>query len=157
MHPLLRSAVTVPKYEKTTAEKSGESYTLRGYRLGDLEKRTFVFETTGLFGSGSFGFYAKSGIVFARKIVSADPYLRKGVKMENDPEGTIGERNWYFRNENEGISERRSIDYFANSNKDSLRIVLQQQPFETDSIGHEEYLQVKQGYERSKTRRSRKD
>lgn len=138
-------AVTVPTREKISSE-AGDTTIARIYQLGDLKKRSLMFQTHGFFGSGHFDYYSKNGVVFARKVSSTGESIRKGAARATDPVGSIGELNWYFRNENAGVSERRSIDYFADSNMDSLWLALQQQPFETDSIGHKEYLQANKSY-----------
>ena len=97
----------------------------------------------------NFQYYSKKDFVFANLTYYIAPYfLQKGVQYPGRSQGNLKEEKIYFKNKNEGLKFSRSLEYFENSNIDSLKLALQKNKFDTTSIGNDEYLEIASRYKR---------
>ena len=109
------------KYEITVTKK----YKYKRY------KKIEVTLSGSFFSSFNFQTFSKNGFVFATHSFIQAPYLQKGGNYPGRPEGEITEVKEYFLSKNEGLKLRRTIDYFENSNIDSLKLELLKKEFDT--------------------------
>lgn len=96
----------------------------------------------------SYQFYANKKFVFATSDFIIADYFHKGVNYSGRAKGEITENKFYYKNEKEGMKLTRTIDYYENSNLDSLILALQKKNFDTAQIGNDEYLLTKRSFKK---------
>jgi hypothetical protein len=114
------------------------TFIMNKYKYKKLEKYTFSGHSF-LMDTGCFSFYSENNLWFLYASFSIEKYLHKGYSDVEREVGTISETKEYYQTKSHGIRFKRSIDYFENSNKDSLREVLSQMPFDTLYLNSGDY------------------
>lgn len=120
-------------------ENDGERVCYSRFKLENQEKIEVV--TTGRFvDSMIVHYYSEGAALFASRVYLIADYFHKGAYYEGRPEGEITEIRKYYKTEQKGIQLKRSVDYFPNSNRDSLHVELQKLPFDTLILTNEDYV-----------------
>ena len=134
------------KKEKSNKTKS-EQTVIKKYKLKDYKK--IELNGSGTFiDTFNFQYFSKGNFVFAQMDFIIADYFHKGANYSGRAKGEITENKFYFKNEKEGIKLRRTIDYYENSNIDSLIPDLQRKNFDTTLIGNDEYLVTKKSFKK---------
>jgi hypothetical protein len=126
--------------------KRKDNNIIKFYKYKSYKKIDLISGKDFLFDTAHFEFYASKDSVFARKIFCIGKYLSKGATKNTDPIGLLEENIQIYKSENEGLQYSRSIDYYKNSNIDSLIFELKKTNYDTTKIGNEDYILVKKGY-----------
>ena len=120
-------------------ENENEHSLMKKYKLNDYNKIEYVFKEK-FIDTFIVQYFTKGKFVFAHLDFIIAEYFHKGTMYPGRELGEITESREYFKNENEGINLRRSIDYYETSNIESLKLELQKMVFDTTWIGNDEYL-----------------
>jgi len=128
-------------------DKKNERTLIKKYKLNEFKKIELVLSGD-YADTMNFQYFTKGNFVFAELDFIIADYFQKGAYYTGRAKGEITETKQYFKNENEGIKLRRSIDYYENSNLDSLKLELQKTQFDTTLLENTDYLKIKRVFKK---------
>lgn len=131
---------------KVVDEKDGKSTTTE-YKAGEKRKIKVEFVHTKLMDI-EMSFYEKNGFIFGEIITGKDVLLYKRKRLENEPYATLIDSKTYFKNETEGINLIRKINIYETDKIEDVRIKLNKLEFETKNLNEEDYIRMKEKFDR---------
>lgn len=136
-----------------TAIENNSSIEITEYKLGKFRKLSYESSQTDSLTTFSANFYHEGGFLFANDCKFSSDLLRKGVRQESDPLGTIEEWRIVYESKEYGLKLKRSISYFDHSEIDSLNKVLLDLSYDTIVLNSVEYTKSLNAYKRMKSAR----
>jgi hypothetical protein len=131
---------------KVVEDEDGKSTTTE-YKAGETKKIKVEFIHTKLMDI-EMNFYEEKGFILGEIISGKDVLLYKRKRLENEPYGTLVDSRTYFKNENEGINLTRKVNIYESDKIEDIKKELNKLEFETKNLNGEDYIRLKEKFER---------
>lgn len=144
----------IDRVGKMTKEKvvEDESYISieRFYKFEKWSKFEFTLSSKGIFRlDWEHKIYTNKGRIIVDHSINCSSHIHKG-RPSFRGDGYFSEEITYYKNVDEGIRYKRSIEYSDTAQIDSLKICLAELPFEETQLTHEDYTKTLARYKRIK-------